>query len=107
MQHIGSFVTSRRNAFGNDQFTRGEGQLLGLRYADGRLIRPMPLPEVMSEPCPRWANKPTLAEALQQTSLDHIDYLWLIDTPPQQLPRDPRLRAISRTARSVLFAVGS
>lgn len=106
LQHIGSFATSRREAFSNDQFSRSEGHLLRLRYGDGSVIRPMPEAQVMSEPCARW-NKPTLNEALKQLSWAHVDYLWLIDVPPGQVPPDPQLALRWQRGRSFLFEVNA
>jgi hypothetical protein len=103
MQHIGSWATSRRDSFSNDQFSRSEGQLLGFRSDVGSPIRPMPDAAVMSEPCARWPTKPTLAQALQQISWDHVDYLWLIDVPPAQIPNDARLTPLWRNHHSILF----
>lgn len=105
LQTVGSFATSRRESFSNDEFSRREAQLLGIRYGDGTLIRPLPEPQVMSGPCSRWPNKPTLDAAMRQLPWNYVDYLWLIDVPAGQVPHDPHLRPVWTNGHSVVFEV--
>lgn len=97
MEHLSSMATVRRQSFVNDQWVAPGAQLLRIRYRyPGRAFRyySHDPSELLRRPDCRARNEPVLEQALAHFPRGAYDYLWMIDMPREQWPRDPGLRRV-------------
>jgi hypothetical protein len=90
VDHIGSFAIVRRDAFTNDQWAMAGAQLVTVRYNAGAPFVVDPS-QMLRPPFCRGYRENVLATTMANLPTAAFDYLWLIDLPRSDWPRDPRL----------------
>jgi len=100
VDHIGSLAVARRDIFANNQWALAGAQLLEVKYFAGAPF--VTDPSHMLRPAQCGDGRARLRLAIQ-VAPRAFDYLWLIDAPPGQWPRDPRLKPVWHGTTGVLY----
>lgn len=104
-EHLGAMVIVRRDAFTNDQWELPGARLLSVRY---RAAVPYAYDPSQMVPVPaRCRDEPQadLAETLAGFPREAFDYVWMVDIPRAQWPRDPGLTPIWREGEGVVYRI--
>ena len=106
LEHLASYAATRRDAFVNDDFGNEAGQLLKRRPGNDPVLASLHQAQVIAtSPCTRpWPDR-TIREAISTLPWGRFDYLWLLDIPPDEQPRDARLAELWRGTGSILYRV--
>ena len=104
LQHLPGLALERRLAFANDQWSMEGGQLLTVRFPEGRGYRHDPSEIVSNAKCPREWWRP-IAGALTGFPRSAFDYVWIVDPPPYDRHLEQGLIPIWRDGDSALFRV--
>jgi hypothetical protein len=104
VDHIGSFAIVRRDAFTNDQWAMPGAQLVSVRYLGGAPYFVVDPSQMMRPPgCISW-RETTLAWTMKRLPRRAFDYLWMINLPRANWPRDPRLIPVwNGGAKGILY----
>lgn len=105
MEHLGSQVITRRDAFANGQWTMAGAQLLTVRYPEAGRFATDPTQLLRPREC-RGGGEPIWEDTLANFPRAAYDYFWLIDMPPDRWPDEPDLVPIWHgRERGVLYRI--
>nr|WP_218821386.1 hypothetical protein [Sphingomonas laterariae] len=104
LDHFGQLAVVRREAFANGQWPMPGGRLLGVRYPQAPAFTLDPSQMLQHEAC-RQRDSHSLDYALKNLPRPAFDYLWLIDLPRKQWPRDPGLSIVWSRDNAVLYRI--
>lgn len=104
LDHLGSMMLIRREAFVNSQWDVPGAQLLRPLGAAGTDFNADPSHFVASRDCPT-DLRPRLAEKIAALPRDRFDYLWVIDFDPAGLPAYPGLQRLYSDDRTILYRI--
>ena len=90
MDHLGSLAIARRDAFTNDQWAMPGAQLLTVKYRDGAPFVTDPSQMIRRAEC-RAYREHLWPDFMRKLPRGAFDYLWLIDLPRANWPREPGL----------------
>jgi hypothetical protein len=103
MDHLGSLAIARRDAFTNDQWAMPGAQLLTVTYQAGAPFVTDPS-QMIRPPVCRAYREHLFPEFMQRLPRSAFDYLWLIDLPRANWPRQPGLAPVwNGGARGILY----
>lgn len=104
MDHLGMMALVRRDTFVNGQWLMPSGSLLTVIYqpASGFALDPSQLLQPKS--C-RQKGSYALDEALRALPRDAFDFVWLINLPAKEWPRDNGLVPVWHNDRGVLYRI--
>lgn len=105
MDHLGSQVIPRRDAFANGQWTMAGAQLLTVHYAAAGRFATDPTQILRPHQC-RGRGEPIWEDTLANFPRTAFDYFWLIDMPRDRWPREADLVPIWHgRERGVLYRI--
>ncbi len=104
--HFASFATVRREAFANGQWPMPGGRLLSVRYQPAEGFALSPTQFLHPDHC-RTDSSYSLDEALKRLPRHAFQFVWLIRIDPALWPRDPQLKPVWRSERSILLRIES
>lgn len=102
LDHVGSLVLPRREAFSNSQWALAGAQLLQVKYRAGAPFVVDPSHFARPNRCGDGQARIRLAASVAPRA---FDYLWLVDAPAAEWPHDPRLIAVWHDKRGILYRV--
>ncbi|HUP66835.1 MAG TPA: hypothetical protein VM145_01300 [Sphingomicrobium sp.] len=100
--HLGSYVTTRRRGFSNDQWLTPGASLLALRGERKGYFTMDPSEMVFPKGCPE-RPFPTVDRAIARVPTDPADYLWLIDIQSEDARLLEGWRQVWRYRDSALY----
>ncbi|RVT94809.1 hypothetical protein [Sphingomonas crocodyli] len=104
VDHLGSMAIARRDSFANGQWPMPGGRLLSITYAPARNFALDPSQELRPARC-RQPGSYSLPQAVARLPRGAFDYLWLIDVPPAQWPRESWLIPVWRGPTGMLLRI--
>jgi len=104
LKHLSGMAVVRKESFVNSIWTVPGLHALQVHYPEAGRFQADPSGIVNPTDCPgSWVR--TLNDSLRDLPMKAFDRLWLIDTPRQYWPRDPRLKLLWSGANAAVFAV--
>lgn len=90
MEHLGSLAITRRDAYTNDQWAMPGAQLISVHYRAGAPFVEDPSQILRPRYC-RGYRETTLPLTMATLPWTAFDYVWFVNLPRAQWPRDERL----------------
>lgn len=101
--HLPELATARRSAFTNGHWDMEGGQVIKVLYKAGAPFTVDPSQFVNVTGC---ADRfPTMQASAAAIPLSAFDYLWVVEVPSIDWPKNPRLRPIWTNGSSVLYRI--
>jgi hypothetical protein len=101
--HLPELATARRSAFTNGHWDMEGGQVIKVLYKAGAPFTVDPSQFVNVTGC---ADRfPTMQASAAAIPLAAFDYLWVVEVPSIDWPKNPRLRPIWTNGSSVLYRI--
>lgn len=101
--HLPELATARRDAFTNGHWNMAGGQVLSVVRQEGSPFLSDPSQFVDVSGCADRIDP--IATHFKRVPLDAFDYLWVVDVPAPDWPRNPRLMLIWRNDGSALYRI--
>jgi hypothetical protein len=102
MDHLSALAIGRREAFVNGQWEMPGAQLLRITYRVPGGLGGDPS-QIVRPPHCRQRGTSHYPQVLAQLPRGAFDYLWLIDFPANEWPRDPGFEPVWTTTRGALY----
>ncbi|WP_380877561.1 hypothetical protein ACFB49_13350 [Sphingomonas sp. DBB INV C78] len=104
MEHLGQMAIVRREAFVNGQWPMPGGRLLTVTYEAAKGFALDPTQMRRPKRCLQ-SDSITLEHVVAKLPRAAFDYLWLIDFPVADQPRDPGLVPVWQGKRGILYRI--
>ena len=101
--HLPEIATARRDAFTNGHWDMAGGQVISVAYKAGAPFVSDPSQFVNVSGC--GDRFPTAAQSFARVPLSAFDYLWMVEVPSAEWPKNARLTPIWFNGRSVLYRI--
>ena len=101
--HLSELATSRREAFVNGHWEIPGGQVLRIKYRAGAPFVADGSQFVNVTNCDDRIGR--IGTAIPRIPMNAFDYLWIIEVPSIEWPKDPQLRPVWTNGHSVLYRI--